>query len=111
MSGRYLLARLASSAFVVLGIVLLSFLITHIVPADPARIAAGIRATPEQVDVVRRQLGLDQPLWVQFGRFLAQIAHGDLGQSFVTLRPVTEDIGFSSPRRSSWLWRRCSSKP
>ena len=97
MSGRYLLARLASSAFVVLGIVLLSFLITHIVPADPARIAAGIRATPEQVDVVRRQLGLDQPLWVQFGRFLAQIAHGDLGQSFVTLRPVTEDIGFFFP--------------
>ncbi len=97
MSGRYLLARLASSAFVVLGIVFLSFLITHVVPVDPARLAAGLRATPAQVAVVRQQLGLDQPLIVQFGRFLVQIAHGDLGKSFVTLRPVTEDIGLFFP--------------
>ena len=97
MSGRYIIARLASSAFVVLGIVLLSFLITHIVPADPARMAAGIRATAQQVAEVRRQMGLDQPLIIQFGAFLGQIAHGDLGQSFVTLRPVTEDIGLYFP--------------
>ena len=97
MSARYLVARLASSAFVVLGIVLLSFLITHVVPTDPARMAAGIRATAQQVAEVRRQMGLDQPLIVQFGTFLGQIAHGDLGQSFVTLRPVTEDIGLYFP--------------
>lgn len=93
MSGRYLAARLASAAFVILGIVLLSFVITHVVPADPARIAAGLRATPDQVEAVRTELGLDQPLVIQFGRFIGQIAHGDLGQSFVTLRPVADDIG------------------
>ncbi len=79
---RYLAGRLGQTLFVLLGVVTLSFLITNLVPADPARILAGRQASAETVATIRQQLGLDRPLYVQYGRYLASLARGDLGRSY-----------------------------
>lgn len=72
-----------------LGIVTLIFLVFRWAPGDPALIVAGPSATQEQVETIRRDLGLDRPLWVQYGRFLRDVARGDLGVSLSLRQPVT----------------------
>jgi ABC-type dipeptide/oligopeptide/nickel transport system permease component len=72
-----------------LGIVTLIFLVFRWAPGDPALIVAGPSATQEQVEMIRRDLGLDRPLWVQYGRFLRDMARGDLGISLSLRQPVT----------------------
>lgn len=94
---QYVVNRMFSTVLMLFGIVLITFVLTHVIPADPARVAAGLRATPQQVATVRRAMGLDQPLYVQFSRYLGQLAHGDLGTSFVTFRPVSSDIALYFP--------------
>jgi len=68
------------------------FSLQSIIPADPARAVAGPSAPPETVEAMRERLGLDAPAVVQYGRFLLRLAHGDLGTSVRTRRPVFEDI-------------------
>ncbi len=85
----YLRRRLVGAVGVLLGVVLLTFMIVHWVPGDPARNIVGITADPAQVAQVRHQLGLDQPLWRQFVQYLAHLARGDLGTSFVDQQPVS----------------------
>jgi len=94
---RFIIDRTFSTLLMLFGIVLITFVLTHVIPADPARIAAGLRATPQQVAAVRREMGLDQPLYVQLLRYLVQLAHGNLGTSFVTFRPVSSDIALYFP--------------
>jgi glutathione transport system permease protein len=72
-----------------LGIVTLIFVVFRWVPGDPALIVAGPSATQAQVDAIRHDLGLDQPLWTQYGRFLADLTRGDLGTSLSLRQPVT----------------------
>jgi len=72
-----------------LGIVTLIFVVFRWVPGDPALLVAGPSATQEQVEAIRRDLGLDRPLWVQYGRFLGEMARGDLGISLSLRQPVT----------------------
>lgn len=79
---RYLAGRLGQALFVLLGVVTISFLITNLVPADPARILAGRQASPETVADIREQLGLDRPLYVQYARYVSSLAQGDLGRSY-----------------------------
>jgi peptide/nickel transport system permease protein len=79
---RYLLSRAFQTVFVLLGVVMISFIITNLVPADPARMIAGRRATVQTVENIRTQLGLDQPLYIQFGRYVGRLAQGDLGRSY-----------------------------
>lgn len=81
--------RLTSVLF---GISVLVFLIVHAIPGDPAVIAAGLESSPETVERIRRDLGLDQPLPTQFIRFLARTATGDLGTSIRTGAPVLSEI-------------------
>lgn len=69
-----------------------TFALSRLVPADPARLAAGLDAGPEQVAEVRAEMGLDQPLLVQYGRYLRDLATGDLGRSLQTRRPVLDDL-------------------
>ncbi|MFY0045937.1 ABC transporter permease, partial [Acinetobacter baumannii] len=59
-------------------------------PADPARIVAGRSATPETVEMVRKELGLDRPILERYGRYLWGLLHGDLGRSYVQRTRVTE---------------------
>lgn len=78
--------------FVVLGMTLITFMISHIIPADPAKIAAGLGADASAVENVRRDLGLDRPLPEQYIRYLGGLLHVDLGRSILTGRPVLDDI-------------------
>lgn len=89
--------RLAFLALVVFGVSLVTFSISHMIPGDPARLLAGDRASDEIVAHVRQQLGLDQPAWVQYGRYILSLTQGDLGTSIRTGRPVAEDIAAFFP--------------
>ena len=84
--------RLLLLVFVVFGVTVITFIISHMIPGDPARLMAGERATPEIVDNMRRQLGLDRPLYEQYLRYLGNLLQGDLGTSIRTRRPVTDDL-------------------
>lgn len=93
----YLLQRLALSAVVVLGAVTIVFALSTIIVADPARAALGQEATGDQIAQYRRELGLDQPIWVQYATYLAHVVRGDLGRSIVTKEFVTDDLGKTLP--------------
>jgi ABC-type dipeptide/oligopeptide/nickel transport system permease component len=91
------LARLVGSAVarllpVLLAMALLVFSIVHVIPGDPAVIAAGLEASPATVERIRRDLGLDQPVPVQFASFVARTLQGDLGTSIRTGAPVGQEI-------------------
>lgn len=72
--------------------VTLTFILSRLIPADPARLAAGLQAGPEQVEEVRRQLGLDRPLLEQYFTYLSGVVRLDLGKSIQTRQPVVDDI-------------------
>jgi peptide/nickel transport system permease protein/dipeptide transport system permease protein len=88
----YLIRRSAGLLAVLLVMSFVVFCLESIVPADPARAVAGPLAPPATVEEVRHQLGLDQPIIVQYGRFLSRVVHGDLGTSVRTRQPVTADV-------------------
>jgi peptide/nickel transport system permease protein len=91
------LRRLALAAFVVVGVVVLTFVIARVVPGDPAATWAGPHARPEQIERAREELGLDRPLHVQIVRYLGGVASGDWGVSLRTRRPVLADIAKRAP--------------
>jgi len=90
--GQVIARRLALMVLVLLGVTLLTFLIAHAIPGDPARLLAGQRASDEVVAQIRRNYGLDQPLPVQYVRYMSGLLKGDLGRSIRTGRPVGEDL-------------------
>ena len=89
---RLLLRRLGISLIVLVGVSMLVFAIARVIPGDPARIALGPNATADQVATLRAEMHLEEPLVLQYGHFLADVARGDLGTSLYTNRPVTVDI-------------------
>jgi peptide/nickel transport system permease protein len=74
------------------GVVIVTFLLTRALPGDPAAYFAGPAATKEAVEQIRVKLGLDKPLVVQFGRYVTDLTRGDLGTSLTTGQPVAQDI-------------------
>ena len=95
---RMLARRLAVAAPVLLGVSILVFLILHLLPGDPAQIMLfGSNPTPQQVENLRVALGLDKPLPVQYLLYVGRLLHGDLGQSFITGRPISEEIAARFP--------------
>ena len=84
----YLLRRLWQTVPTLLGVVLLVFVLFKFFGGDPAEILGGLNATPQQVDAIREQLGLNRPWWVQLGIFLRQIVTFDWGQSWATNESV-----------------------
>lgn len=86
------LRRLASSVVILLGVSFLTFAIAFIIPSDPARTVAGPKADPRTLATIRHELGLDQPLPVQYVRYLDRIAHGDFGRSYLTGQSVLQAI-------------------
>src|SRR5437764_15285889 len=90
---QYIVKRLLGVLPTLLIVALFVFFFVHFLPGDPARLAAGVDATPETVELVRKDLGLDQPLHWQFARFLTGIVHRDFGVSLRTKRPVADEIG------------------
>ena len=88
----YLAKRLFLLIFTLLGLSVVIFVVSHIAPGDPARLAAGPFATAEMVEHLKEELGLDKSLPEQYGIFLTQLLKGDLGRSIRTRRPVREDL-------------------
>lgn len=84
--------RLGFLVFVILGVSVLTFVISHVVPADPARLLLGRTATAQQIADLRTNLGFDKPLPVQYLIYMEHLLRGDLGQSISSHRPVLSDI-------------------
>jgi peptide/nickel transport system permease protein len=89
---RYIARRFTWLIFVVLGMTVITFVISHMIPADPAKIAAGLGADASAVEKVRAEYGLDRPLPEQYLIYLAGLLQGNLGRSILTGRPVLDDI-------------------
>ncbi|EIB7829818.1 glutathione ABC transporter permease GsiC [Salmonella enterica] len=88
----YVLKRLRGLIPTLLIVAVLVFLFVHLLPGDPARLIAGPEADAQVIALVRQQLGLDQPLHVQFWRYITHVLQGDFGTSMVSRRPVSEEI-------------------
>ncbi len=88
----YLTRRLVQSALILLGVSLITFALLYLLPADPVRQIAGRSATPETVENIRRQLGLDQPFFFQYWRYLTNLVTGDLGRSYIQRSEVSDLI-------------------
>jgi peptide/nickel transport system permease protein len=80
---RYILNRLTQTIFILIGVSFITFMLLYILPADPAVQIAGRSATPETVDSIRRELGLDKPLFVQYFHYMLNLLQGDLGRSYL----------------------------
>ena len=90
--GPFLLHRLAPSIPTLAGVTLISFLMTYLLPGNPALVQAGPYATPAYIAEMEQRMGLDQPVYVQYWRYVSGLARGDLGNSSATGRPVAEDF-------------------
>lgn len=90
--GRILLGRLATAIPTLCGVIVVTFLLTHALPGDPAAYFAGPSATEQSIAEVRHQLGLDRSWPVQFVRYVEALARGDLGTSLNTGQPVRTEI-------------------
>ena len=88
----YVLKRLLGLIPTLLIVAVLVFLFVHLLPGDPARLIAGPEADGQVVQMIRQQLGLDQPLYIQFWHYITQALTGDFGTSMVSRRPVSEEI-------------------
>ena len=88
----YVLKRLVMSAFVLLGLSMITFTLARVVPSNPAALYIGPRAKPEQIERITEKLGLDRPLTVQYLYYLRDALRGDLQESIATKRPVTQEI-------------------
>jgi len=89
----YFLKRLLGVIPTMLIVAVLVFLFVHLLPGDPARLAAGPEADADTVELVRKDLGLDRPMPEQFVRYFSNALRGDFGTSLRTKRPVSEEIG------------------
>lgn len=89
---RYVIRRLVASCITLLGVSCIVFLMVRMLPGDPARTIAGLLASEHEVAMIRKQLGLERPFYVQYGLFLARAVRGDLGVSARTSEPVVGEI-------------------
>jgi len=89
---QYIVRRFLQMIPITFGILTLVFSLIHLIPGDPARQIAGPDAPEQDVQSVRKALGLDQPLWSQYIHYLGHVVRGDLGRSFQTNEPVSKQI-------------------
>ena len=112
---RYLIRRLLWAGGLFLSVTIISYIIFFLVPAEPARLMAGPQAPPDQVERIRKQMGLDDPVYVQYGRFLGgmmpisfdggpHLKAPSLGRSYATRQPVTEIIKDAAPVTASLVF-------
>lgn len=93
----FLARRIVFGAAVLIGTSILTFIIAFVIPADPAVTMAGAKADPQTLASIRHELGLDQPLYVQYARYAGRALHGDLGRSYVRRENVTALIAARIP--------------
>lgn len=88
----FLLRKLLALLFVVVGAVTILFFVNEMIPGDPIRTFAGVQVRPEQVEILRREFGLDKPVHIRYFRYLFNLSRGDLGISLSTQQPVVKDL-------------------
>lgn len=93
----YVAKRLGLAIVTLFGVSLIAFALVQALPGDPARTIAGLLASPEEVERVRERMGLDQPVVVQYQRYVTNLVQGDLGISARTRQPVAEEIAARLP--------------
>jgi peptide/nickel transport system permease protein len=93
----YFVQRLAFSILALFVLVLITFLLSHVVPGDPAIVAAGPNAGAEKIAAIRTEMGLDRPLPTQFAIYVGKLAQGDLGTSWFTYQPIAKDLARELP--------------
>ena len=96
----YLIRRLGSGMFVILGVLLVTFIISRVLPGDPASLYLGHRVSAEKVEEVREELGLNDPMYVQFVRYVSSTLRGEFGYSFFTKRLIIDDLKVRFPATS-----------
>lgn len=94
---RLAISRLGQAVPVLFLMSVLSFLLLHAAPGDPARLQAGLNASPQVVAAIRQRLDLNRPLFVQYGRWISHALSGDLGTSYTTGDPVTHMLAQRAP--------------
>lgn len=96
---KFIINRLLLTIPILLGVSLITFIIVRSIPGDPVQTLLGLdrRTTPEQIANIRRSYGLDQPLPVQYAKWLGHVVTGDLGHSLRTRRPLTEELALRLP--------------
>ncbi len=95
--GQYIVRRLLLLVPQLLGISLITFVLIHLMPGDPAYTIAGSLATEQNIRAIQHRMGLDQPLPVQYVLYLQRLSHGDLGDSYIAGRPVRDDLAERLP--------------
>lgn len=95
--GRYIAKRLGMMLVLLIGMTFIVFGSLHLASGDPAQMVAGASATEEDIAAVRTSLGLDQPFWVQYGRYLKRLVTLDLGMSYTTRQPISQEIAIRLP--------------
>lgn len=93
----FLLRRLGTSLFVLIGISIITFFIARVIPANPAALYIGPKARQEDIDRVTKELGLDKPLPIQYVVYMQELLRGDLGHSISTKQPITEELAGRIP--------------
>jgi len=93
---RFILMRLLQAVIALIGIAVLIFVLVR-ASGDPIDLLRSATSTPEEIENLQRQLGLDKSYWEQFAIFMTDLAQGDLGDSLIKRRPVTEMVGESLP--------------
>jgi len=94
---RYVLRRLGLAVITLAGVAVVVFILTHILPADPAALRAGPYADPELIAELRAEMGLDRPLVAQFTSYVGLLGQGDLGDSWRTKQPIVDELGRRLP--------------
>ncbi len=93
----FIIRRLLTSFIVLIGVSIMTFFISRVVPSNPAELFIGPKARPDDIERVSKQLGLDKPLPIQYGIYMGELLRGDLGQSLGTKRPVLTEISSRLP--------------
>lgn len=93
----FILRRSFTALFVLVGVSLITFFLSRVIPSDAAALYIGPKARTEDIERVHKQLGLDKPLPVQYAVYMSELLHGDLGNSISTKRPVTQEIAGRLP--------------
>lgn len=93
----FIIRRILLAIPALFGLALLTFILIHAAPGDPAVVLAGDQATPQQIAAIRQQYGFDRPLVEQFAIYLSQLAQGSLGVSYMTQRPISVEIAERLP--------------
>lgn len=88
----YIVQRVMLTGLMLFGLVCITFIVSNVAPSDPAALAAGPDATRDMIETIRREYGLDQPLWQQFLRYVGDLASGNFGRSIVSTQTVGSEL-------------------